>query len=59
MISGNAFAIHCGNCGLQNSEVVMECDCIDARTGDTTTSSIDLSELHRHMLLSETVTDLS
>ncbi|ROV96942.1 hypothetical protein VSDG_04087 [Cytospora chrysosperma] len=41
--SGNAFNNHCGNCGLQdNSELVMECDCIDPQTGGSTTSSVNL-----------------
>ncbi|KUI67167.1 hypothetical protein VM1G_02879 [Cytospora mali] len=44
MTGGNAFTIHCRNCSLQNSEVVMQCECIDPQTGNKTSSSINLDD---------------
>ena len=35
----------CSDCGMQNSEYVMQCDCTDILTGGKTSSSVDLSKL--------------
>ncbi|KAI3396478.1 hypothetical protein diail_12098 [Diaporthe ilicicola] len=42
--SGDAFKTHCANCGMQSSEIVMQCDCTSAVTGGTTSSSVNLGE---------------
>ncbi|KAL1854055.1 hypothetical protein Daus18300_011553 [Diaporthe australafricana] len=48
-VNGDAFDIHCGKCGMQNSETVMECDCISAATGKTTISSVNLGKYYRFL----------
>lgn len=47
---GNAFNLLCSNCGMQNSEVVMQCDCTSVRTGGKTSSSVNLSKLYPRCL---------
>lgn len=34
----------CANCGMQKSEVIMQCDCTNIRTGGKTISSVNLSK---------------